>query len=294
MSEYQYYYIPELNYYFSNYWKNNKEIEFQYVNLSEDETKDIFYNDNSFINMLFNNNFLSDSTNLYYDYMFKEVDLNIVDKSSYRRIKNTKKFISVYRTDTTGTFDIYNLEDSTSDNKILLDELFNYRTGNTVDLNSITYDDLDYNLAKLIYIYLDLMVNGNYTRLDTIDIISNEDSIIDNMFELYLLNESHKLLRLRKDLLISDMVYLKPIRKRYLVDDATNFYNIEISDELPNDIDKICVIKNGEFMNTETFNVIDDTTSVTLELDSTGITGFNLNDNDIIIIDYFTDIGEDV
>lgn len=288
-----YIYSPELNYHFPNYWKINAEIEFKDVNIPEFESdSSSLLPANSFIEMLFNNNYNADSTEGTYNYLFKEVKIWDLDKSTERRLKSTSKLTKSYVIDSsTGDIDLYSLSDSTSDNRRMLDQLLEYRMGNSVDLSGIDYEDLTTDFSKLVYQYLDLMSNGIYDKLDTISVLSDSSSTINNMFELYLLNESHKILRVKKELLLSDSIELRPVRKKYIIDDATSFNPLIIIDPLPYNIYTTSVIKNGDLLDEDVMVKEFDSTSVTIyfNTDSSDY-GVTFKEGDIVIVDYYTQI----
>ena len=70
----------------------------------------------------------------------------------------------------------------------MLDKLYNYKTGKNVNLDDIIFDELDSCLAKLIYIYLDAVLNDSYEHYDSIECISNATDILCSLYEKHVLN----------------------------------------------------------------------------------------------------------
>lgn len=235
-----------------------------------------------------------DSTSIYglrVNYLFNELPLTSIGISNERRIKTSPNLIECFVTDQTGEYDLLNLYDSSSQNSIMIDKLLDYRLGNTITLDDIDYDTLNYTLAKLIYIYLNLMVNGIYTEFDTTNTISSTDSTIDNLFELYVINEAHKLIKLWKNYVDSDLLEWRPVRKRYVVDsDLLDTKSITITSDIPNDTNSMYLYKNGELQPSSYYSHTSDSSSITISIDSSGDSGLNIVLNDVIIIDGYVSI----
>lgn len=234
-----------------------------------------------------------DSTSIYglrVNFLFKEYPLSNFGKGIERRLRSTPDLVEGFISDVSGNYDLLDLYDSSSQNSIMVDKLVDYRLGNTVSLDDIVYDDLEYTLAKLIYIYLDLMVNANYLVLDTIETLSGTRSAIDNLFEIYVLNEAHRLIKTWTDQTTNDTKALVPVRRKYVMDTSSiSVGTISITSKLPSIEDGLFLYKNGVFQETTKYSYSSDSTSFTLNIDSTGDnTGLNLSDGDIIVFDAYT------
>lgn len=83
--------------------------------------------------------------------------------------------------------DVFDFSDSTLD---MLDKLWFYKTGCVyVNINDIVYEDLDSNIARLIYVYLDAMLNDSYIYYDGIEgISSTSDEALCCLYEKHVLD----------------------------------------------------------------------------------------------------------
>jgi hypothetical protein len=152
----------------------------------------------SFIEMLFN----VDYNEITYEYRFKGGDSN----SGWPEVVRTRAMIygaaaDYLQLDPTGD-NVFLLQ---QDDFTLLDTLLAYRqdsTGvtiidstSTTVFNSITgvltanYGSLSTNLSKLIYLYLKLKIYGDYSKYNNLTVISGTTSVLENMFELVLIDE---------------------------------------------------------------------------------------------------------
>lgn len=289
-------YLPELNYHFATYWKQYSEMAIDHIHMPEIDADESSYPSNSMFELLFNNNFQLDDTNASYNYLFNKINNNTLDKSVYRRLSVYGGFVETYITDISGNTDIFNISDSTCSTRILLDKLLDYRTGVNIqsDLSGIDYSGLDSNLSKLIYLYLDLNVNGIYQPISNQLVVSDTSNLLENMFELYLINESHKLIKTWQNFIEHDVLELRPIRKRYFVDDdLEDALQIVIDDSssLPHDTDKISIYLNSfELSSPDEYLVVSDNTSVTIDFNP----DLTLKENDVILVDYFVTINPNV
>ena len=235
-----------------------------------------------------------DSTSIYglrVNYLFNEHPLSYFGPSLERRIKSSPKLVEGFVSDQTGEYDLLNLFDSTSQNSIMVDKLVDYRLGNTVTLDDIDSTGLTYTLARLIYTYLNLMINNEYTELDTINEIASDYSAIDNLFELYVLNESHKLIKTWKNITDSDVEELRPVRRKYIIDSSSLTEGIiTITENKPYLPANLFLYKNGEIQPSSNYSYTSDSTSLSIAIDTTGSSGLNLIVGDIIVLDSFVKI----
>lgn len=160
----------------------------------------IYYNiRKTFIELLFNDNYS------YTEYFYK---FNL-DTNKYAWPDPVKTRLLIYPTsakfykisDEDGT-NIFNLQ---HDDLILLNALLQYRIDSTsvTIIDSIiidfvgnvlyaTYSALSTNLSKLIFLYLDLKINNNYSNYDDTDLVSSSTSVLENQYEAYVLDEFYK------------------------------------------------------------------------------------------------------
>jgi len=87
-------------------------------------------------------------------------------------------------------FNLYGLQ---SDDIVLMDRLLVYRLEpQNATLVGITYDDLSTNLSRMIYIYLETMVNDDYSRYDHTALYSGRVDLLEISFEAYLVKNIFK------------------------------------------------------------------------------------------------------
>jgi len=189
--------VPELqhayNKFIMKYEMNKYHIPVP-VNIPE-----LYLTPNCFIDMLFNDEYNQP------DYVYKYIEETnpfAVPRTASSRIQIYPRVSKYLIMDESGT-DIFNLQ---SDDFMMLDALLSYRSDSTslvvVDTTStstlvidstsglailtINYDNLSTELSKLIYIYLDLKINGNYERYDNMQIIST-GGLLETCYEAYVL-----------------------------------------------------------------------------------------------------------
>lgn len=198
---YAYKFFPEMSKSFNSYWNTYGEYPLRlYMTISTDETGMISINNNNIFELIFNNSFTPDNTSATdltsagIFYKFSEFTKTSLVPSVYRRLSTSPKNIIVYTSDSTG-IDYFGLDSSSTYDMEMSNKLLNYRLGNSVDLSGIDYNELNTTYSKLIYSYLDLKLNVNYDTMDNIDHISDTTSptsILQNMMEIYVLNEYHR------------------------------------------------------------------------------------------------------
>jgi len=162
----------------------------------------------SFIELLFNENYYSDSTtNIDYRYLYSE---NTVRYTWPNVVKNRMLIYpssaKYYQCDSTGT-NFFNLQ---SEDLTLLDALLQYRIDSTsvtiVDSTSVTfvsnvlhatYSFMTSTLAKLIFIYLDLKIYGRTSNYNNQILLASSTSILETLYESYVLDEIFKVVSAR-------------------------------------------------------------------------------------------------
>jgi hypothetical protein len=165
----------------------------------------INFPEQSFTNVLFNDDYALD----YYEYTYSLVtDFFCVPPQASRRLQIYPGMWQYVNLDVTGD----NIFELNNDDLIMLDSLLAYRMWDATALTVIdststnviidstsgyaiissSVGALSTCLSKMIYLYLDLQVNGNYEGYNNLDLISvcdmNPKSLLCNMFESYLID----------------------------------------------------------------------------------------------------------
>jgi hypothetical protein len=186
--------VPELQYWFNNF------VTFSIVNKNEVPAPvpvdEIFLPKKSFIEMLFNENYSYDE----YITLYKEE----LSKSCWPQL--TASRLCIYPSsakymilDVQGA-NFFNLQ---NDDLILLDALLAYREDSTsvtiIDSATLSFDTtanilyanfniLQTTLSKLIFLYLDLKIYGNYQNYDNLLLVTT-GTLLETMFETLLIDE---------------------------------------------------------------------------------------------------------
>jgi hypothetical protein len=238
-------YIPELNYWFSMYYKNHSDIKINNVIIDNIFDTKSFHNC-SFLKLLFCNIFECDS----YYYGFEEKTLISYNIGILERINTLIKKPKIYECTENGELNLFEL---TEDDLNMLDLLLLYKKGydnstlnSSVGLEGINFSDLKTKLSQLIFIYLDLMINEKYEQLKNLDNLIKNKNLLDQMFEYYVINESHKQIKNWEFILDSEIIKLKPVRKTIkITTDILSEQKIEISDETPYLLDSVYIYLNN-------------------------------------------------
>ena len=87
----------------------------------------------------------------------------------------------------------YNFFDITPEEENMLDLLLTYRiqsdsTDATTELNVIAWDNLDSSLSKMIYCYLQMVVNNNLTYYNINENLADESRLLELVYEKYLID----------------------------------------------------------------------------------------------------------
>ena len=164
--------VPELNYYFATFLRNSilNKYRITYPAVLDcpclDENK-------SFIRLLFDDNW--PKTYTLYTYLYREVNITYWPEAVRTRLAlypiSGTSFVS--DADSTADIDLFHLQD---DDTLMLDKLLEYRTADSTSIVTLTMDyvDLSTNLSKMIFLYLDLKINGSYERYNDEVLISGE------------------------------------------------------------------------------------------------------------------------
>lgn len=182
--------VPELQYYFGYYVKNSIVNKYQVpfpVEIPPSVCPCI--SPKNFIRLLFDDSWPTNYNE--YMYLYRE------DTSRYTWPSIVKDRIMIYSnsakayicdSSATCTINFFNLK---QDDLTLLDRLLLYRTidGTTNVIIDIDYDQLSTTLSKMIYLFLDLMINHNYSRYNTSTPLADEDNLLECCYEIYLLDK---------------------------------------------------------------------------------------------------------
>ncbi len=306
----KYLYLPELDYYFYKYWEAEDDLIIYNVPIPVIETAPCKLPQGTFIEMLFNNVYAHDT----YETSYKLVKKTAFSNKIMDRLSSSSKLIECYINigidttscpcppiDTTG-INLFMLD---TDEILMLDQLLIYRTGGSPVLTSYDIDSLSTPLSKLIYIYLDLMVNMEYKYFNTDLIISSEKNRLETLYELYIMNEAHKMIQNWTFMMDADLVELRPVRQRIKISEANVACSSLCLSEPPYD-DTIYLFHNGIKVSDSLYNYSDMSNCNSLTVDTTGtclgcvswVSGIDINVDDVVIVDYYTkvnptDVGTD-
>lgn len=179
-----FYFIPELQYWIQKIFLKyslNENAPPRHMIINQEDCSP-----NTFIELLLNDDWPSDSTNYNYNYelitnkgnwpVYILRKLSIYSKNTY--------YCTI--SDTTNSGNLFELE---ADDFTMLDVLLKYRLNiqdSTQDFEGIMFTNLTTNISKLIFLYLDFKINNNLSYYD--NIITNTDSnALEKIFELYLI-----------------------------------------------------------------------------------------------------------
>jgi hypothetical protein len=268
-----YRYIPELDNYFQSYWISRGEITIDNISIPEVAQA---IPTGSFLELLFCQIF--DSTT--YTYLFSETTTTSFAKDVRERLQVSHSTITSYiSTDSTSGENIFSL---VSDDLTMLNKLLEYRKGNSPLLTNIDYDDLSTNLSKLIYTYLDLVINNNYSILNTSSKLSTEGNLLENLFEEYVVNESYKTMKNWSSLIDAKRMELRVVHEViHITDDIETAEEVVLRESTYNY--DVTVFLNGvELVENTDYTIMIDSTSE----DSTAtVTWIVWEDNDAVIIE---------
>lgn len=179
--------IPELEYWFYNFLLSS------YLNLNQVPYPATLYNDiylgqkNSFIRLLFDDEWPEDLND--YNFLYRYYSNKSAWPSLIRDRLCIYRSAKYYAIDDTQADDSENFFSLAQDDLLMLDKLLEFRTGelDTTASVQIEYEDLTTSLSKLIHIFLDLKLDGNYSNFDLTNIMSESNSLLETLYEIYLL-----------------------------------------------------------------------------------------------------------
>lgn len=180
--------IPELLYYAEqfvlNSSANKSKIPFT------GSLSSLYLSNNSFIRLLFDENWDTNLTTYRYLYRLEE-DQSSIPENIKRRMMVYPTSSKYYVSDSDSTaicnVNIFNLH---NDDLLMLDLLLQYRLDSTsvtsIELSEIDYENLSTNLSKLIYNYLNFKINNDYSMFDNTTLLSYSGSVLENFYEAFI------------------------------------------------------------------------------------------------------------
>jgi len=177
--------VPELQYYSSTFLRASILNKYRITYPAVLDCPCLLEN-RSFIRLCFDDNWSRTYTS--YRYMYREVNMQGWPEQVRMRLAIYPTSGRCYLSDwdaPDADLNLFNLQD---DDILMLDKLLEYRTVDSTSTVTLTmnYDDLSTNLSKMIFLYLDLKLNGSYERYNDEALISNESSVLESCYEVYL------------------------------------------------------------------------------------------------------------
>ena len=190
--------VPELQYWF-NYFIINSEINKNQISIPT-TLDEVYLPQKSFIELLFNDSYNDNEYSYYYEEDTNKYSWPYIIKTRMGIYPSSAKYYTLSNSITTNLFSLQE-HDIT-----LLDSLLAYRLDSTsvsiiTDTTSVelisnvlyaNYNNLNTNLSKLIFLYLDLKINENYSNYNNENLVS-EGSLLESIYETYVLDEMFKL-----------------------------------------------------------------------------------------------------
>jgi hypothetical protein len=173
----------DLQYWFSQYVINSNLNKNQIPFLSKDH---VYFEHNSFIELLFNDDYLETD----YRYLYREETNKLAWPSVVRDRLMIRPSSARYFVCDSDSIDVcnVNLYSLLADDIITLDRLLVYRLEpENATLVGLDYDSLNTNLSKMIYMYLDLKIYGDYSRFDHQSLMSGAADLLEQCYEAYLI-----------------------------------------------------------------------------------------------------------
>jgi hypothetical protein len=197
--------VPELQAWFNSF-VSGSSINKNEVPLPVD-IPDVYLTPNSFIALLFNNDY---DAVLYptYKYLYKEESISCWPNIVKNRIMIYPASARYLIIDDEGS-NVFTLG---ADDFSLLDALLSYRedsTGVTIVDSVTTYFDSTSNilyatygnlttvLSKLIFLYLDLKINDNYANYNNSTLVS-DGTVLESLYEMYVMDKYFDFMTLRE------------------------------------------------------------------------------------------------
>lgn len=273
-------FVPELDYYFSNYWRVRGEITTENVPISAiDFFSEGLFSGKSFLKLLFDEVFEETE----YNYLFTRRNLTSLPVSVRERIRYSGKVSHVfYSTDNETKENIFDINE---ENVLLLNKLFEYRTISISDISDINYEELENDLSKLIYIYLNMVLNDDFGVLNNQLTLSDSENKLSNMFELYVINEAHKKIKNMSRLNDSNEIFLNSNYVRITITKENIETGILFLEEPHPHIDSnVYIYHNGILVDINIFDIAENYGGINLTWNDQLI---NIKEGDTLIMQYY-------
>jgi len=207
----------------------------------------------SVLDLLFNDGFNVPT----YDFHYKAVPFYALDDPILKRrlsmhmpatietwLADDPKF-NTYFVDKPASYNLFNF---TPEEEIMLDLLLEYRTqgqtDSTADLTAVVYENLDSSLSKLIYCYLQMVINNVLTYFNFDTNIADPTRLIELVYEKYVIDSYFQYMENKYQIIDSttpmEIVVTKSIKEEFIISTIVN-RTITMS-HLPHDVDRIRVL----------------------------------------------------
>jgi hypothetical protein len=176
--------IPDLQFYFNQILTNGMLNQFS-INKPSFFPIEYLEVNNSFVRLLFDDTWPVDLN------VYTRIYLELIDKASWPHLILTRlmmypsssRFFISSDSNQTSSLNVFHL---IQDDLTLLDMLLSYRTNIPVNLIDVDFNSLRSNLSQMIYLYLNLKINNDYSLYDNVILMSNSNNILENAYESYL------------------------------------------------------------------------------------------------------------
>lgn len=174
----------DLQYWFDQFLISTEMNKYEIPGAAIETSIDVA-SEKTFHELLFNDDYSHTS----YRYLYREIEDRLSWPSSVKsrmllQPMQARYFVADDDDPEVCSVNLYNLQ---VDDIIMLDRLLIYRidTGNAT-LAGLDYDSLTTNLAKMIYIYLDMKLNDDYSKYDSVALMSAGADLLETLYETYL------------------------------------------------------------------------------------------------------------
>lgn len=276
-------YLPELNYWFSQYWLLYGDVTVHQASIPviDDDIEDT----SSVFCLLFNPAFSS----LSYRYLFEKKTLLSRSKKIVERLITYGSFSEIYEASEDGD----NILDFQDDDIFMFDTLLTLRLTGECDIDEINYESLNTNISKLLFVYIDMLYNNNFECVNYLETI-DPSNIIEQMLKLFVINESHRAIRDSRLIIDSAEVRLYPYRRLYTLTSAIlETRRIIVTGKIYNNL--YHVFLDGFLLEEDDFNITElsgeeydyDDVSFLISWDADNDI---FKENSILIIDFYSDV----
>jgi len=198
--------VPELQKWFHSFVKESSVN--RYAVPMPIDIGDVYLTPDSFISLLFNDEY---DTVIYpqYKYLYKQESISCWPTFVLTRLMiypTCSRYLVIDESEGTNVFNLQ------QDDLTLLDALLQFRTDSTsvtiidsaitlldstTNILYATYGNLSTYLSKLIFLYLDLEINSNFSNYDNTSLVSNGDPLT-TLYEFYLIDKYFEFMTLRE------------------------------------------------------------------------------------------------